>query len=151
MPCCSITKCKSPMAPSRSSLLVVPSLTTVQARCGCGCPPILEVAGKFFIGDDVGVVDFANGLAAGEHVLEHGPATNGKERLGRVFGERIQPRGVAGGEDDLFHEGFKAPYGKCPARTAAQGHGIARARPYWIRIGALAGRVPGFRCILTGG
>ena len=116
-----------------------------------GCPPILEVAGKFFIGDDVGVVNAANGLATGEYMLEHGPTADRQERFGSVFGERIQPRGVAGGENDLFHEGFKAPYGKCPARPAARGHGIARARPYWIRIGALAGRAPGFRCILTGG
>ena len=34
-----------------------------------GCPPILKVARKFFIGDDVGVVNAANGLTAGEHVL----------------------------------------------------------------------------------
>ena len=114
-----------------------------------GAPPILKVVGEFIVGDDIGMVDAPNGLAAVEHVLEHGPAAYGQERFGGVLGEGIQPRGVTGGKDDLFHGEFRARYGKCPAQPAVQGRGIVRARPHWIRIVALAGRVPEFRCILT--
>ena len=97
----------SPMAPSLLVSSVEPSLTTVKFKFGFGgavmVRPFLEMAGELGVGDDVNAVNAADGREVVEHVLDHRLARDGQERFGLGEGERIQARGVSGGEDDDFH------------------------------------------------
>ena len=67
------------------------------------CEPVFKVAGELFVGDDKGVVNASNGRAAGEDVFDHRLVADGQQGFGGVLGERAQPRGITGGEDDLLH------------------------------------------------
>ena len=65
--------------------------------------PVFKVAGKLFVGDDKCVVNASDGCAAGEDVFDHRLVADGQQGFGGVLGERVQPCGVAGGEDDSLH------------------------------------------------
>ena len=73
--------------------------------------PFLEMAGEFGVGHDVNPVNAADGREVVEDVLDHRLAGDGQQRLRLVQGERIQPGGIAGGEDDDFHVLFSKRLG----------------------------------------
>ena len=65
--------------------------------------PFLKMPGELGVGDDVNAVNLGDGREVVEDVLDHRLARDGQERFGLREGERIEARGVAGGEDDDFH------------------------------------------------
>ena len=68
--------------------------------------PRLEVGGELVVGHDVDRADVGDGREVVEHPFEHRLAGHVEERLGFVEGERVQARGVAGGEDEDVHGWF---------------------------------------------
>ena len=69
------------------------------------------MAGEFGVGHDVNPVNAADGREVVEDVFNHRLAGDGQQRLRLVQGKRVQPRGVAGGQDDNFHVLESVPYG----------------------------------------
>ena len=62
--------------------------------------PALEVPGELAVGDDVDVVDLLDGREVVEHVFEHRLAGHVEQRLRLVQRQRVEPRGIPGGEYD---------------------------------------------------
>ena len=65
--------------------------------------PFLEMIGEFGVGDDINAIDAADGREVVEDVFDHRPAGDGQQRLGLRERERIQTRGITGGQNDDFH------------------------------------------------
>ena len=70
--------------------------------------PFLEMIGELGVGHDVDAVNPADGREIIQDVLDHRLARDGQQRLGLREGERIQARGVTGGENDDFHSFYLA-------------------------------------------
>jgi hypothetical protein len=65
-------------------------------------PPV-KVAGEARVGDDMELVDLLDGGDLVVEIVEHRPAGEGQKRLCDAVGERLQPGGIPGGEDDGLH------------------------------------------------
>ena len=68
-----------------------------------GVGPFLEMRGELGMGDDEHAVEAGNAGEIVEHVVDHRLARDGQQRLRLREGQRIEPSGVTGGEDDQFH------------------------------------------------
>ena len=97
----------SPMAPSLLVSSVESSLTMVKSSLdfvrAIIVRPFLEMPGELGVGDDIDAVDAADGREIVEDVFDHRLAGDGQQRLGLRERERIEARGVTGGENDDFH------------------------------------------------
>ncbi len=129
------TRCRSPMAPSLLVSSVEWSLTMVKfraclaARLGIG--PFLEMPGELRVGDDIHAVEPGDAREFVQHVVNHGFAGDGEQRLGLVEGQGIKPGGVTGGEDDNFHFNSCFRTGRAQFRERAPGR--ATEFPYRTR------------------
>ncbi len=74
--------------------------------------PGLEIAGELVVGDDVHRADAVDRREVVEHPFDHRLARDIEQRLGFVEGERVEARGVTGGEDEDVHSLKSAAFGK---------------------------------------
>ena len=65
--------------------------------------PVAKRRRELGVGDEVDRVELVDISDAVDEVVEHGPLGERQEHLRGRVGERSQPRGVAGGEDEDVH------------------------------------------------
>ena len=73
---------------------------------GLGLRPVDEVGRVLVVGDDHVFIHHAEGIDVVHQPVEDGLLAHLQQRLGEVFGQRIQAGGIARGENQTFHVGF---------------------------------------------
>ena len=65
--------------------------------------PVLEDGRELVVGNDDILIHEAGGIDVVDEPVQDGFVPDFQEGFGEVFGEGVEPRGVAGGEDEAFH------------------------------------------------
>ena len=63
--------------------------------------------GELVVGDDNVFVNESGAVDVVDEPVEYCLIAHFEERFGEVLGEWIEPRGIAGGKDEAFHEKLK--------------------------------------------
>src|SRR5205823_626681 len=72
------------------------------------CTPSFKMRNETAVGDDVNAINFRDRFYLVEQVVEDGFAADFEQWFWEILRERIEPRGVAGGDDEGFHKSKNA-------------------------------------------
>ena len=93
------------------------------------------MAGELRVGDDIDSPDASDGREFVEHLFNHRPARDGQQGFRLREGQRVEAGGVAGSEDDDFHESLDSTL---VLKQAGRNPSRQRLRPFQDFGAALA-------------